>query len=139
MTFTRELQGESIDDKVVESLGGGGGNRGGGVVVRVFVDGDREDTEQGPNPDEGKNLTVQEEKEKSGPKAGKSKRKRPANRCAHMQHIVGTRIVHRGVFFVCVCCSTIVCSSIMSTIGGSSRKESVNVGTSRLLIPPTAT
>lgn len=87
---TCDLQGktdDSIDDKASESLDGGVGNGGDGVVVRVLVDGDREDTERGPTLGEGKNLTGQEEKEKPGPKAGKSKRKRPANRCAQIQHV----------------------------------------------------
>lgn len=82
---TCDLQGkteDSIDDKATESLGGGSGNGGGGVVVRVLVDGDLEDTEHAPTPDEGKIQTRQEENEKPAPKAGKSKRKRPANRCA---------------------------------------------------------
>eukprot|EP00903_Cladosiphon_okamuranus_P007587 g7360.t1 len=77
------MQGKSdasIDDKTAESLDGGRGNSDRGVVVRVLVDGDREDTEQGPTPDEAKHVTGQEEKEKSGPKAGRPKRKRPANR-----------------------------------------------------------
>lgn len=85
------MQGEnegSIDDGANGSFDVGGGNSGGEVVVRVLVDGDREDTEKAPTPDEGKNQTgPQDEKETSAPKAGKSKRKRPANRCAHMQYL----------------------------------------------------
>lgn len=80
-------------------MDGDGGNSGGGVVVRVLVDGDGEDTEQGLTPDEGKHVTVQEEKEKSAPKAGKAKRKRPTNRYAHMQHMI---FVVRCMFYVCV-------------------------------------
>lgn len=57
-----------------QSLDGGDGNDGvGGVVVRVIVDDDREDTNEAKPADKNTVPTVQ--------KAGKPKRKRPANRC----------------------------------------------------------
>lgn len=77
---------DSIDDKATELLDGGGGDGGGGLVVRVLVDGDREETEPAPTSEEGKLQTKQEEKEKSAPKAGKPKRKRPPNRYGHVQY-----------------------------------------------------
>ncbi|CAM9179868.1 unnamed protein product [Ectocarpus fasciculatus] len=59
-----------IDEQSLDE--GGGNNGGGGVVVRVIVDDDREDTNEA-KPADGNNVpTVQ--------KAGKPKRKRPANR-----------------------------------------------------------
>lgn len=50
--------------------------------MRVIVDGDREDSELPVLPSDGNDQTEQEEKEKLGSKAGRSKRKRPAHRFA---------------------------------------------------------
>ncbi len=78
-----------------QSPGGDGGEGGedgegdgGGVVVRVLVNGDREDTDQVEIPGEGNDQAGREEKEKSGPKAGKTKRKRPAHRCAATKSLI---------------------------------------------------
>jgi len=68
---------QSSDGDGVEGGEGGGG----GVVVRVVVDGDREDTDQAASPGERNDPAEQEEKERPGPKAGKTKRRRPPHRC----------------------------------------------------------
>lgn len=78
---------DDTDKKERKSLDGGhtdggvGGNSGGGGVVRIIVDGDREDADEAPTLGKKTGEHEQNEKEKSDKRAGKSKRRRPANRC----------------------------------------------------------
>lgn len=128
----------SIDDKATEPLDGSGGTGGSGVVVRALVDGDREDTQQAPISGEGKNQKGQEEKEKSASKAGKSKRKRPANRCLHEINICTDICVYLRMYVLrkCVC---LCLDNSMFLISGSCLKKPQTWGKSLVLRPPAGT
>lgn len=82
---------DEVDRKEQRSLDEGGDGGGGGVVVRVLVDGDREDVDPALPSDRGQDSTGQE-KEKSVARAGKPKRKRPANRWACKRGIQWSRV-----------------------------------------------